>query len=401
MGDLVVANIGELVTNDPARDGVLGILTDVSIVLRDGRVAWIGVDEDMPDEHRPIPVFDARGNAVIPGFVDAHTHAVFAGDRAHEHAMRLRGASYAEILQAGGGIYSTVRATRDAPMRDLVVSAHARLERMLAAGTTTIEIKTGYGLDIESELKMLDVIDALASSLPIDIVKTFLGAHVVAPEYADDRQGYVDLVSGPMLDAVVGRVSFVDVFCDDVAFSVAETEQIVSAAGRAGLGVRLHVDQTSHSGGSALAARLGATAADHLDHATAEDLDAIARAGTVAVLLPSVSLMMREPYPDARRFTDAGIAVAIATDCNPGTSNVETMPFVVALAATSCNMTPAQAVWSATAGGAAALGLDDRGVLTEGMVGDLLLLDAPSHEHLAYRPDANLIARVIKRGQLV
>ncbi len=401
MGDLVVANIGELVTNDPARDGVLGILTDVSIVLRDGRVAWIGVDEDMPDEHRPIPVFDARGNAVIPGFVDAHTHAVFAGDRAHEHAMRLRGASYAEILQAGGGIYSTVRATRDASMRDLVVSAHARLERMLAAGTTTIEIKTGYGLDIESELKMLDVIDALASSLPIDIVKTFLGAHVVAPEYADDRQGYVDLVSGPMLDAVVGRVSFVDVFCDDVAFSVAETEQIVSAAGRAGLGVRLHVDQTSHSGGSALAARLGATAADHLDHATAEDLDAIARAGTVAVLLPSVSLMMREPYPDARRFTDAGIAVAIATDCNPGTSNVETMPFVVALAATSCNMTPAQAVWSATAGGAAALGLDDRGVLTEGMVGDLLLLDAPSHEHLAYRPDANLIARVIKRGQLV
>lgn len=401
MGDLVVANIGELVTNDPARDDVLGILTDVSIVLRDGRVAWIGVDEDMPDEHRPIPVFDARGNAVIPGFVDAHTHAVFAGDRAHEHAMRLRGASYAEILQAGGGIYSTVRATRDASMRDLVVSAHARLERMLAAGTTTIEIKTGYGLDIESELKMLDVIDALASSLPIDIVKTFLGAHVVAPEYADDRQGYVDLVSGPMLDAVVGRVSFVDVFCDDVAFSVAETEQIVSAAGRAGLGVRLHVDQTSHSGGSALAARLGATAADHLDHATAEDLDAIARAGTVAVLLPSVSLMMREPYPDARRFTDAGIAVAIATDCNPGTSNVETMPFVVALAATSCNMTPAQAVWSATAGGAAALGLDDRGVLTEGMVGDLLLLDAPSHEHLAYRPDANLIARVIKRGQLV
>lgn len=401
MGDLVVANIGELVTNDPARDDVLGILTDVSIVLRDGRVAWIGVDEDMPDEHRPIPVFDARGNAVIPGFVDAHTHAVFAGDRAHEHAMRLRGASYAEILQAGGGIYSTVRATRDASMRDLVVSAHARLERMLAAGTTTIEIKTGYGLDIESELKMLDVIDALASSLPIDIVKTFLGAHVVAPEYADDRQGYVDLVSGPMLDAVVGRVSFVDVFCDDVAFSVAETEQIVSAAGRAGLGVRLHVDQTSHSGGSALAARLGATAADHLDHATAADLDAIARAGTVAVLLPSVSLMMREPYPDARRFTDAGIAVAIATDCNPGTSNVETMPFVVALAATSCNMTPAQAVWSATAGGAAALGLDDRGVLTEGMVGDLLLLDAPSHEHLAYRPDANLIARVIKRGQLV
>jgi imidazolonepropionase len=230
VGDLVVANIGELITNHPARGDVLGTMTDVSVVMRDGLIAWIGADEDMPDEHRLIPAFDARGNAVIPGFVDAHTHAVFAGDRAHEHAMRLSGASYAEIQASGGGIYSTVRATRDASMRDLVLSAHPRLERMLASGTTTVEIKTGYGLDVESELKMLDVIDALASSLPIDIVKTFLGAHVVAPEFADDRQAYVELVSGSMLDAVRDRVSFVDVFCDEVAFSVAETERIASAA---------------------------------------------------------------------------------------------------------------------------------------------------------------------------
>lgn len=401
MGDLVVANIGELITNHPARGDVLGTMTDVSVVMRDGLIAWIGADEDMPDEHRLIPAFDARGNAVIPGFVDAHTHAVFAGDRAHEHAMRLSGASYAEIQASGGGIYSTVRATRDASMRDLVLSAHPRLERMLASGTTTVEIKTGYGLDVESELKMLDVIDALASSLPIDIVKTFLGAHVVAPEFADDRQAYVELVSGSMLDAVRDRVSFVDVFCDEVAFSVAETEQIVSAAKNAGLDIRLHVDQTSHSGGTALAARAGATAADHLDHATDEDLAAIAEARTIAVLLPSVSMMMREPYPDAQRFIDAGVTVAIATDCNPGTSNVETMPFVIALAATSCGMTPAQAVWSATAGGAAALGLEDRGVLAEGMAGDLLILDAPSHEHLAYRPDAKIVSRVIKWGKLL
>ncbi len=401
MGDLVVANIGELVTNHPARGDVLGTMTDASVVIRDGRVEWVGAGDDMPAEHQLLPVFDARGNAVIPGFVDAHTHAVFAGDRSHEHAMRLAGASYAEIQDAGGGIYSTVRATRAASKRELVMATHDRLERMIKGGTTTIEIKTGYGLDLDTEIKILDVIDAVASSLPIDIVKTFLGAHVVAPEFSDDREGYVAFVSGPMLDAVAGRVSFVDVFCDDVAFTVDESERIIDAALAAGLGIRLHVDQTSHSGGTALAARRGAIAADHLDHATDTDLEAIAEAGTIAVLLPSVSMMMRDPYPDARRFADAGITVAIATDCNPGTSNVETMPFVIALAATSCGMSPAQAVWSATAGGAAALGLEDRGVIAEGMIGDLLLLDAPSYEHLAYRPDADLIARVIKRGRPV
>lgn len=401
MSDLVVGNIGQLITNSPARGDVLGEMSDVSVAIAGGRIAWIGSGGDLPTEYADLPVFDARGNAVVPGFVDAHTHAVFAGDRAHEHAMRLEGATYAEIQEAGGGIYSTVQATRDATVRDLVVAAHARLHRMLKAGTTTIEIKTGYGLDIASETKMLDVIDALDTSVEIDIVRTFLGAHVVAPEYRDDRGGYIDLVVGDMLDAVRDRVAFVDVFCDDVAFSVSETEKIAAAAGSAGLSVRLHVDQTSHLGGAALAARIGAVAADHLDHTTEEDLGALAAARTVAVLLPSVSMMMREPYPDARRFIDAGITVAIATDCNPGTSNVETMPFIIALAATSCGMTPAEALWSATAGGAAALGLEDRGVLAPGMVADLVILKEPSYEHLAYRPDANVISRVIKAGTLV
>lgn len=401
MSNLVVTNIGQLVTNNPARGEVLGVVANAAVVLENERVAWVGAAEDIPADYSPLPRLDANGNAVIPGFVDAHTHAVFAGDRAHEHAMRLSGATYADIQADGGGIYSTVRDTRKANLRDLVMASHDRLKRMLESGTTTVEIKTGYGLDIETETKMLDVIDAVDASLRIDVVRTFLGAHVVAPEFVDDRSGYVDLVAGEMLDAVTNRVSFVDVFCDDIAFTVAETERILEAAHAGGLKVRLHVDQTSRSGGAALAARMGAVAADHLDHATDEDLAAIAEAGTVAVLLPSVSMMMREPYPDARRFIDAGITVAIATDCNPGTSNVESMPFIVALAATSCGMSPSEALWSATAGGAAALGLEDRGVIAPGMLGDLVVLSASSYEHIAYRPDADLIFRVVKRGAVV
>ncbi len=227
---------------------------------------------------------------------------------------------------------------------------------------------------------------------------TFLGAHVVGPEFSDDRTGYVDLVVGEMLDAVSGRVDFVDVFCDDVAFTVDETECIVGAASAAGIPVRLHADQLSRTGGGALAAKIGAVAADHLDHASDEDLADLAAAGTVAVLLPGVSLMMREPAPDGRRFIGAGVSVAIATDCNPGTSYVETMPFIIALAATTGGMTPGEALWSATAGGAAALGLSDRGVIAPGKLADLVMLDSPSYEHLAYRPDGDLVRRVIKRG---
>jgi imidazolonepropionase len=312
--------------------------------------------------------------------------------------MRLEGASYAEIHAAGGGIYSTVRSTRDASLVDLTVQSLARVQRMIATGTTTVEIKTGYGLDIETETKMLDAIEAIDSSLPIDVVSTFLGAHAVAPEFADDRQGYVDLVSGDMLEAVRGRVDFVDVFCDDISFTVDETEQIAAAAGRHGIPVRLHVEQLSHSGGAALAARLDAVAADHLDHASDADLAALADAGTVAVLLPGVSLTMQEPAPDGRRFWDAGVRVAIATDCNPGTSYVETMPFIIALAATTAGLTPSEALWAATTGGALALGKHDRGIIADGYLGDLVLLDAPSFEHLVYRPDGDLISRVIKAG---
>jgi imidazolonepropionase len=401
VSDILLTSIGQLVTNDASRGTLLGVVPDAAVVVKDGVVAWVGEAASTPAEFASLPTIDVQGAAVVPGFVDAHTHAVFGGDRAHEHAMRRSGASYGEILAAGGGIYATVRDTRAATLHELVVSCHDRVARMLAAGTTTVEVKTGYGLDLENETKMIDAIDAIDASLPIDVVPTFLGAHVVAPEYSDDRPGYVSHLVDEMLPTLADRFAFVDVFCDDVAFSVAETETIVNSARSLGLRVRLHVDQLSRSGGTHLAAELGVVAADHLDHASDTDLDAFATAGSVAVLLPGVSMMMGEPFPDARRFLDRGIRVAIATDCNPGTSNIETMAFVIALAANMCSMTTEQALWSATAGGAAALGLDDRGVLAPGMLGDLIILDAPSYEHLGYRPDANLVRRVIKRGQPV
>ncbi len=398
---LLLTNIGELVTNDESRGGLLGIIEDAAVAIEGGNIVWVGSGESIPEHFAAHQVFDVAGAAVLPGFVDSHTHAVFAGDRGNEFAMRMEGATYQQILAAGGGIYSTVQATREALLDELVASSLPRVARMLASGTTTIEIKTGYGLDTATEVKMLDAIDRICNVLPIDTMPTFLGAHVVAPEFADDRDGYLELVTGEMMDAVADRVAFVDVFCDDAAFTVSETRQIVGAAREHGLGVRLHVDQLSHTGGARLAADVGAVAADHLDHSTEEDLAALVRAGTVAVLLPGVSYSLREPPPDGRRAWDAGLTVAIATDCNPGTAYIETMPFIISLAVLTSKMTPSEAVWSATKGGALALGLHDRGVIAPGNVADLVVLDAPSHEHLAYRPDGNLVAQVVKRGKLI
>jgi imidazolonepropionase len=397
---LLVTDIGQLVTNDETRSGLLGLVEDAAVAIEGGTIVWVGMESDLPDDYRSFGMVSAEGSAVLPGFVDSHTHAVFAGDRSHEFAMRLEGATYEELQAAGGGIYSTVRATRAATLDELVDASLPRVSRMLESGTTTIEIKTGYGLDIATEVKMLDAIDRICNVLPIDTISTFLGAHVVAPEFTEDRGSYVDVVAGDMMDAVAERVAFVDVFCDDGAFTVDETRWIAEAAQSRGLGVRLHVEQLGHTGGAALAARIGAVAADHLDHATDEDLSALVSAGTVAVLLPGVSYSMREPAPDGRRFWDAGVTVAIATDCNPGTAYIETMPFIISLAALTSGLTPAESVWSATRGGALALGLHDRAVVAPGMLADLVILDAPSYEHLIYRPDGALVSQVIKRGIL-
>lgn len=399
--NLVVTDIGQLVTNDEVRGGLLGVVTAAAVAIEGDTIVWVGAEADLSDEYRTYETLSAEGGAVLPGFVDAHTHAVFAGDRAGEFSQRLAGARYDEILADGGGIHSTVEATRAASLDALVAFSLPRISRMLKSGTTTIEIKTGYGLDIATEIKMLDAMEHIQETLAIDIVATFLGAHVPPREFVDDVDGYVDLVAGEMLDAAADRVSFVDVFCDVNAFTVDETRTIAQAAARHGIALRLHVDQFSRSGGAALAAELGATAADHIDYASDEDLAALAASGTVAVLLPGVSYSMHEPAPDGRRVWDSGVPVAIATDCNPGTSYIETMPFIVSLAAVTSGLTVEEAIWAATRGGALALALPDRGLLAPGQRADLVILDAPTYDHLPYRPDANLVVDVISAGTCI
>ncbi len=398
MNSLFVFNIGSLVTNDPGRGGLLGIVDEGAVAIVDGAIDWIGPEAGAPTEYGDLPQLSAGGAAVLPGFVDPHTHLVFAGDRSEEFARRLRGESYEEILAAGGGILSTVEATRATPEDVLYEASAERVWRMLANGTTTVEVKSGYGLDVATEEKMLNVARRLDESLPIDVVPTFLGAHVVPAEHREDRDAYVELVCGEMLDACAPLARFCDVFSDEAAFTVDETRRILEAAKSRGLGLRIHADQLGRVGAADLAADLSAARADHLDHATDEDLAAMRDAGTSAVLLPAVSFSIRLPYPDGRRVWDSGVPVALPTDCNPGTAYVESMPFVIALAALNMGLTPDEAVWAATRGSARSLNLEDRGHLTRGAVADLVILDAPTHLHIPYRPDADLIAAVVKRG---
>ena len=400
-GSIVLTNINQLVTNDPAHGRLLGTIDNASVAVVDGVIAWCGPAADLPADFTDIDAVDVDSRCVVPGFVDAHTHAVFAGDRVGEFHQRLAGASYSEILASGGGIYSTVEATRASAFVDLIGESLGRFQRMVSAGTTTAEVKTGYGLDVSTEVEMAAVINAIGLSLPLDLVPTFLGAHVVAPEYTGRKDEYLELVCGEMLDAVAPQARFVDVFCDEIAFSVEDARRIAEAADAAGLGMRVHADQTSHIGATALAAEIGAASADHLDFATAADLAALAASGTAAVLLPGVSYSMKLPPPDGRRAWDSGATVAIATDCNPGTAFVETMPFMISLAVLHAGLRADEALWAATRGGASALQLDDRGVVAPGAVGDLVVINAPTHEHIAYRPDGDLVVGVVKDGVLL
>ncbi len=397
-GSIVLTNIGQLVTNDPERDGLLGIIENAAVVIDAGVIAWIGAAEDAPDV---APPFDCRGNAVLPGFVDPHTHLVFAGDRADEFGRRLRGESYEQIMAAGGGIQATVAATRAATSDQLTDATLRRVRRMQASGTTTVEIKSGYGLDLEQEKRLLAVAAAAGSAVALDVVPTFLGAHTVSPEFAGDAEGYVEYLTTTVLPGCAPLARFCDVFCDEGVFTVDQARRVLEAGREHGLVPRLHANQLAHSGGAQLAAELGAISADHLDHIDDDDITALRAAGTVAVLLPGVSLSLRLPQPRGQDLWDAGVTVALGTDCNPGTSYIETMPFVIALACLEMGLTPEQAVWSATRGGALALGLEDRGQVVIGAQGDLAILRYPSYQHLAYRPDAPMVTGVVKRGLLV
>jgi imidazolonepropionase len=382
---VLVEGIDELVTNDPET----GILRDVAVATEADRIVWVGPRASVPEGVEG-PRLDVDGRAVLPGFVDAHTHLVFAGDRTAEFDARMRGEPY-----AAGGIRSTVAATRAATGAELTANTRRLAQEALRSGTTILEVKSGYGLTVADEARTMGV----AADVTDEV--TFLGAHVVPAEHADDPDAYVDLVCGPMLDACAPLARWCDVFCDRGAFDDAQARRVLMAGRDRGLGLRVHANQLEHGPGARLAAELGAASADHLTHLADEDREALAAAGVVATLLPIAELSTRSPWPDARALLDAGVTVALATDCNPGTSFSTSMPLVIALAVTAMGMTPEEAVWSATAGGAAALRRDDIGRLAPGARADLLVLDAPSSVHLAYRPGVPLVQTVIRGGEVV
>jgi imidazolonepropionase len=396
----VLTGIGELVTNDDERQGLLGIVPDATVVL-DDHILWAGPKNELPATWSGAHRIDVNGRAVLPAFVDAHTHLVFAGDRSDEFSRRMAGESYQAIATEGGGILATVAATRAASYDDLVLTTRRRLQRMLAMGTATIEVKSGYGLDTDAELALLRAVGDAGRDLPMTIRRTFLGAHSVPAEYRSDRSAYVDLVIEEMLPACSPYADYCDVFVEEGVFDVDEARRIFAAAKAHGLGSRVHAEQLSHFGGAALAAEMGAASADHLDHVTPADAERLAGAGTTAVLVPGASFQLQGPQAPGPMLWKAGVTVALASDCNPGTSYVESMPFVVALGVVQMGLTTEQATWAATRGGALSLGLADRGRLREGDRADLVVLDAPSHRHLAYRPASDLVAGVVAGGSLV
>jgi imidazolonepropionase len=386
---VLVDNIAELATNDPSLgDGSrLGLVERAALVLEKGRVAWVGRAADAPAADE---AFDAQGSAVIPGFVDSHAHLVFAGDRSAEFAARMEGTPY-----SAGGIRSTVTATRAAPDDVLAANTARLVAEMQRQGTTTMEIKSGYGLTTKDEARAL----AIASAFTPET--TYLGAHVVAPEFEADPDAYVDLVTGPMLEAALPHAKWIDVFCERGAFDADQARSILRAGMAVGLAPRIHANQLGPGPGVKVACEVGAASADHCTHLTGSDVSDLRAAGVVTTLLPGVEFSTRSPYPDARALLDAGVTVALASDCNPGSCYSSSMSLCIALAVREMRMSPAEALWSATAGGAAALRRTDVGQLRAGARADLCVLGAPSYVHLAYRPGVPLVSAVFVAGRRI
>lgn len=401
-GSTLLTGVGELVTNAGAAEGPagsgrisdedLGIVRDAALVIADGVVVWLGPAQDAPAADRQL---DCAGRAVIPGFVDSHSHVIFAGDRSAEFAARMAGQPY-----AAGGIRTTVAATRAASDDALRRNAARLTDELIRAGSTTFEIKSGYGLTVDDEARALRIAGEFTPET------TFLGAHVVPAEFADDRRGYLDLVTGPMLDACADDARWVDVFCDRGAFDADEAREVLAAGAARGLTPRVHANQLQPGPGVQVAVEFAAASADHCTHLTDADVTALADTATttvptVATLLPGAEFSTRSPYPDARRLLDAGAVVALATDCNPGTSFTTSMPLCIALAVREMRMTVAEALWAATVGGATALRRTDVGRITVGGPADLLALNAPSYVHLAYRPGVDLMWQVWWGGRML
>ncbi|MEA3336070.1 MAG: imidazolonepropionase [Chloroflexota bacterium] len=426
--DLLILNAHQLLTcaspAGPKRGHDLadpGLVENGAIAVLEGQIVAAGTTPEVlkqVDDPEAAIIVDAADRVVLPGFVDPHTHLLWAGDRAGEFEMRIAGASYMEIMDAGGGIMNTVRATRAATIDQLIEETLPRLDSMIMHGTTTAEVKTGYGLDTETEIKMLDAIRLLDEQHPLDLIPTFLGAHAVPPDYADTPDRFVDLLVEEMLPAVaelryrvetpdggyyVRAADFCDVFCEVGAFDVAQSRRILETARDLGLGLKIHADEFEPLGGSTLAVELGAISADHLVCTTDEQLRVLATSDTVAVSLPGTPFGLgHDRYTRARTLIDQGAALALATDLNPGTCWGESMQFIISLACRSMQLTPAEAICATTINGAHALGLGDYlGSLEVGKQADILVLDIPDFRHLGYRFGTNLVETVIKRGAVI
>lgn len=414
VADLLIVHAAQLLTiagsNDLPRSGRaladLGLVEDGAVAASDGVIIAAGPTAQVLDEvatRNETTTIDARRKIVLPGFVDPHTHLVFAGSRADEFEMRLAGASYQEIAARGGGILSTMRATRAASEDDLIALARVRLDGMLAHGTTTAEAKSGYGLSVEDELKCLRAVHRLSAMHEVDLVPTFLGAHAIPPEYRDDADGYIRLVSDEMLPAVVEEdlAEFCDVFCDAGAFTLEQSRAILLAGQDAGLDAKIHADELSDQGGARLAAEIEAISADHLLRASEDGLRAMARSGTMAVLLPATALFLGLPYADARRIIDLNGSIAIGTDFNPGTSPTYSMPMAVALACLGMKLTPAEAVVAATINAAHAIGMaEEVGSLEPGKAADIAIIEMDDYRLLPVSFGVNPVQTVIKRGRV-
>jgi imidazolonepropionase len=406
--DLVLTNVTEVITCEPSLGaGGLGVIPHGAVAARDGRILWVGPESRLATEVSVAPGarrIDGRGGVALPGFVDSHTHLVFAGSREHEYALRARGATYQEIAAAGGGILSTVRDTRAASVDRLVELALPRLGSLLAHGTTTVEVKSGYGLTTADELKMLEAAARLGDRQPVEIHATFCGAHEVPPEYRGRADAYVDLVVDEMLPAVAGRklARYVDVFCEEGVFSLAQARRILEAGARLGLRAKFHADEFVALGGAGLAAEIGALSADHLLAARPEDVEAMARAGVTATLLPGTAFFLGLPYAPARRFLATGVRLALASDFNPGSSMGANLQLVTTMAVSQMKMSPEEALLGVTRHGASAMGLEAHvGSLVPGKQCDVLLADVPSWRFISYHYGVNHVSVVIKRGELV
>ncbi|MBI1794261.1 MAG: imidazolonepropionase [Chloroflexi bacterium] len=391
--------------------GTLGIIENGAVVMRDEKIVAVGPTDELRASYKDEPTLDASGCVVMPGFVDPHTHLIWAGDRAGEFEMKMAGRPYLDILAAGGGIISTVRQTRTASIESLIAQTRPRLLRMFAHGTTTAEAKTGYGLQTATELRLLKALLALADESPVDLAITFLGAHAIAPEYKNNPQGYTDLICETMLPTVQQwwqthaprlPLPFVDVFCENKAFTLEQSRQVLTKAASLGFPLKIHADEFDNLGGAALAAELGAASADHLVKTSDADIAALAKSDTVAVSLPCTPFGLAEKeYTPARKLIEADALFALATDCNPGTAWNESMQFVIALACRTMGLTPAQAIAATTINSAHAVRRSDTiGSLEEGKQADLLILNVPDYRHLGYRFGTNLVRQVVKRGRI-